>query len=489
MVAKSESKGPVGKSTGANRTSPKSTTPKSGALKPKAGPNRISFSQIHTPIDVPYLLEIQKDSFDWLIGAKDWQERKRRAQAENDFMFDYQSGLQHLFDEISPIEDNKQTMSLSFSNPSVDTPPLTPAQCKRNDVTYAGSLYVSALYEHYETGQKIKQTVSLGDFPLMTETGTFVVNGTERVVVSQISRSPGIYFTKDIDKQSFREIINCRIIPARGSWLEFEIDRKEVISVRIDRRRKQSAILFLKAIGVDEATMDQAFQGFPLLLQSLDQHRGMSHEDALKDLYAKVRPGEVASAEAAKSMLDGFYFNDKRYDLSRIGRYKINRKLGTNIAIDTKLLQPEDLLQTLRYMTALYMGEAEISSDPAKKLSHSTKAAAPTATPLDPKIARADQSRPERVRIYADDIDHFGNRRVRQVGELVQNIMRQGLLRVARTVQERMTTLDPKDITPQSLINVRPLTSQLKEFYGQSQLSQFMDQNNPLAALSNRRRL
>ncbi|MDR2538691.1 MAG: DNA-directed RNA polymerase subunit beta [Bifidobacteriaceae bacterium] len=434
-------------------------------------PNRISFSRITTPIDVPYLLEIQKDSFDWLIGAKDWQERKRKAIENDDFMFDRKSGLEHLFDEISPIEDDKKSMALTFSKPHIDSPAYTPWECKRNDITYAGPLYVTALYEHYETGQKIRQTVSLGDFPLMTDSGTFVVNGTERVVISQISRSPGIYFTKEVEKQSFREIVNCRIIPQRGSWLEFEIDRRENISVRIDRRRKQSAIIFLKAIGVTEETMDKAFEGYPLLQNALESHRGSDEEEALRDLYAKVRPGEVASAEAGRTMLANFYFNDRRYDLSRIGRYKLNRKLGNHVEINQKLLQPEDLLQTLRYMTALHMGDTEIH---------------PVAQALDPGVGSKKNTA---LSIYQDDIDHFGNRRVRQVGELVQNIMRAGLLRVARTVQERMTTLDLKEIAPQSLINVRPLTSQLKEFYGQSQLSQFMDQNNPLAALGHRRRL
>ncbi|MBX3088853.1 MAG: DNA-directed RNA polymerase subunit beta, partial [Cryobacterium sp.] len=285
----------------------------------------------------------------------------------------------------------------------------------------------------------------------------------ERVVVSQLVRSPGVYFDKAAEKASDKDIYSARIIPSRGAWLEFEIDRRDQVGVRIDRKRKQSVTVFLKALGMTSEEILETFKGYASIEATLEKDAILTKEDALKDIYRKLRPGEQVAAEAARALLDNFYFNPKRYDLAKVGRYKINRKLGLEAPISTSVLTQEDILATIKYLVALHEGQSTIPGTRGGK--------------------KVD------IRLDVDDIDHFGNRRIRSVGELIQNQVRTGLSRMERVVRERMTTQDIEAITPQTLINVRPVVAAIKEFFGTSQLSQFMDQNNPLAGLTHKRRL
>ncbi len=316
---------------------------------------------------------------------------------------------------------------------------------------------------NHQTGEIKTQTVFMGDFPLMTEKGTFIINGTERVVVSQLVRSPGVYFETSLDKLSDKEIHSVRVIPSRGAWLEFEVDKRDQVGVRIDRKRKQSVTVFLKALGMTSEEIAKHFAGFSSIEEALEKDTILTKEEALKDIYRKLRPGEQVAAEAARLLLDNFYFNSKRYDLAKVGRYKINRKLGIELPLDTTVLTIEDIIATIKYLVALHDGRTHIEGTRGGK--------------------KVD------IRLDVDDIDHFGNRRIRAVGELIQNQVRTGLSRMERVVRERMTTQDIEAITPQTLINVRPVVAAIKEFFGTSQLSQFMDQNNPLSGLTHKRRL
>ncbi|HQE45763.1 MAG TPA: DNA-directed RNA polymerase subunit beta, partial [Rhodoglobus sp.] len=331
-----------------------------------------------------------------------------------------------------------------------------------------------AEFMNHLTGEIKTQTVFMGDFPLMTEKGTFIINGTERVVVSQLVRSPGVYFDRTPEKLSDKDIYSARIIPSRGAWLEFEIDKRDQVGVRIDRKRKQSVTVFLKALGLTSEQILEEFKGFPSIELTLEKDSILTKEEALKDIYRKLRPGEQVAAEAARALLDNFYFNTKRYDLAKVGRYKINRKLGLDTDIKQSVLTIEDIIATIKYLVAL----------------HDTSS--PYVTVHDNSLATIKGIRDGKkvdVRLDVDDIDHFGNRRIRAVGELIQNQVRTGLSRMERVVRERMTTQDIEAITPQTLINVRPVVAAIKEFFGTSQLSQFMDQNNPLAGLTHKRRL
>jgi DNA-directed RNA polymerase subunit beta len=316
---------------------------------------------------------------------------------------------------------------------------------------------------NHQTGEIKTQTVFMGDFPLMTEKGTFIINGTERVVVSQLVRSPGVYFESAVDKLSDKEIHSVRVIPSRGAWLEFEVDKRDQVGVRIDRKRKQSVTVFLKALGLTSEEIAKQFAGFSSVLEALEKDTILTKEEALKDIYRKLRPGEQVAAEAARLLIDNFYFNPKRYDLAKVGRYKINRKLGLELPMDTSVLTVEDIVGTIKYLVALHEGHVTLPGMRGGK-----------------KVE---------LRLDVDDIDHFGNRRIRAVGELIQNQVRTGLSRMERVVRERMTTQDIEAITPQTLINVRPVVAAIKEFFGTSQLSQFMDQNNPLSGLTHKRRL
>ena len=325
------------------------------------------------------------------------------------------------------------------------------------------SLFVTAEFMNATTGEIKSQTVFMGDFPLMTERGTFIINGTERVVVSQLVRSPGVYFERTPDKTSDKDIYTSKIIPSRGAWLEFEIDKRDMVGVRVDRKRKQSVTVLLKALGMTEAEIREEFAGFESMELTLEKDHIAGQDDALLDIYRKLRPGEPPTREAAQTLLNNLYFNPKRYDLAKVGRYKIGRKLGRDVDLHDSVLTLEDIVATIKYIVALHRG--------------------------DETIAGIRDGVAIEIPVEVDDIDHFGNRRLRSVGELIQNQVRTGLSRMERVVRERMTTQDVEAITPQTLINIRPVVASIKEFFGTSQLSQFMDQNNPLAGLTHKRRL
>ena len=446
--------------------------------------SRISFAKISEPLEVPELLSLQTSSFEWLVGNDAWRARVDAELAAGRTDVSTKSGLEEILEEISPIEDFSETMSLSFRDHRFEPAKYSVEDCKDRDVTYAAPLYVTAEFMNNETGEIKSQTVFMGDFPLMTDKGTFIINGTERVVVSQLVRSPGVYFERAQDKTSDKDIFTARVIPSRGAWLEFEIDKRDFVGVRLDRKRKQSVTMLLKALGYSEADILEKFGQYESVQATLEKDsvrtdavredlekkaRGEAvtneavaaelQKRSLLDIYRKLRPGEPPSVEAAQTLLENYYFNPKRYDTAKVGRHKINKKIGSAEAFDQQTLTINDIESTIRYVVALHADETELET------------AAGT------------------IPVEADDIDHFGNRRMRTVGELIQNQLRTGLARMERVVRERMTTQDVEAITPQTLINIRPITAALKEFFGTSQLSQFMDQNNPLAGLTHKRRL
>jgi len=433
-------------------------TPKNGR-----GASRLSFAKISDTLTVPDLLALQTESFDWLVGNEAWKQRLAEGQAQGRTDLTPISGLEEIFEEISPIEDLGETMQLSFTNPYLEPEKYSIDDCKERGKTYAAPLYVEAEFMNHITGEIKTQTVFMGDFPLQTDKGTFIINGTERVVVSQLVRSPGVYFDRTADKTSDKDILSARVIPSRGAWLEFEIDKRDQVGVRIDRKRKQSVTVFLKALGLSTEDIMAEFAGFESIELTLEKDTILTKEDALRDIYRKLRPGEQVAAEAARALLDNFYFNPKRYDLAKVGRYKINHKLGLAAPLTDSVLSVEDIVATIKYLVRLHRGDTVFEG------------------------IRAGQE--TEIRLDVDDIDNFGNRRIRAVGELIQNQVRTGLSRMERVVRERMTTQDIEAITPQTLINVRPVVAAIKEFFGTSQLSQFMDQNNPLAGLTHKRRL
>ncbi|MCP2029960.1 DNA-directed RNA polymerase subunit beta [Okibacterium sp. HSC-33S16] len=432
---------------------------------PKNGRNasRLSFAKITDTLTVPDLLALQTESFDWLVGNDVWKARVEEATNAGRQDLPTHSGLDEIFEEISPIEDLGETMQLSFTSPFLEPEKYSIDECKERGKTYAAPLYVEAEFMNHLTGEIKTQTVFMGDFPLMTEKGTFIINGTERVVVSQLVRSPGVYFDRNQEKTSDKDIFSARIIPSRGAWLEFEIDKRDQVGVRIDRKRKQSVTVFLKALGLTSEDILEQFKGFESIELTLEKDTILTKEDALRDIYRKLRPGEQVAAEAARALLDNFYFNPKRYDLAKVGRYKINKKLGLEAPLSDSVLTVDDIVETIKYLVRLHSGETTFSG--------------------------LRDGKPAEIRLDIDDIDNFGNRRIRAVGELIQNQVRTGLSRMERVVRERMTTQDIEAITPQTLINVRPVVAAIKEFFGTSQLSQFMDQNNPLAGLTHKRRL
>ena len=438
-----------------NATTP---TPKNGR-----GASRLSFAKVTDTLTVPDLLALQTESFDWLVGNDAWKARVEAAVGAGRKDLPETTGLEEIFEEISPIEDLGETMQLSFTNPELEPPKYTIDECKEKGKTFSAPLYVNAEFMNHLTGEIKTQTVFMGDFPLMTPKGTFVINGTERVVVSQLVRSPGVYFERTPEKTSDKDIYSARVIPSRGAWLEFEIDKRDQVGVRIDRKRKQSVTVFLKALGLTSEEILEEFAGYESIALTLEKDNILTKEEALKDIYRKLRPGEQVAAEAARALLDNFYFNPKRYDLAKVGRYKINNKLGLEAPLTDSVLTVQDIVATIKYLVALHDERTTISGRRGGKA-------------VD-------------IRLDVDDIDNFGNRRIRAVGELIQNQVRTGLSRMERVVRERMTTQDIEAITPQTLINVRPVVAAIKEFFGTSQLSQFMDQNNPLAGLTHKRRL
>lgn len=406
-------------------------------------PRRVSFGRITEHLEVPNLLAIQTESFDWLVGNEAWQGRS----ADDPHA---RSGLAEILDEISPIEDFSGTMSLSFSAPRFDEVKASIEECKEKDLTYCAPLFVTAEFTNNTTGEIKSQTVFMGDFPMMTPKGTFIINGTERVVTSQLVRSSGVYFDKQPDKTSDRDLSSVKVIPSRGAWLEFDIDKRDTVGVRIDRKRRQAVTVLLKAIGWSAEQIREKFGWSELMMTTLEKDHIAGQDEALLDIYRKLRPGEPPTRENAQTLLDNLFFNPKRYDVAKVGRYKFNKKLDLDLPIDTGVLTQDDIVATVEYLCRLHAGEEGYE---------------------------------------ADDIDHFGNRRLRTVGELIQNQVRVGLSRMERVVRERMTTQDVEAITPQTLINIRPVVAAIKEFFGTSQLSQFMDQTNPLAGLTHRRRL
>ncbi len=435
------------------------SAPSKEAIEQRTASRRVSFARIHEPLQAPDLLGLQTDSFDWLLGNEKWRARLEGGGEE----LASTSGLEEIFNEISPIEDFGGTMSLSFRDHRFEPPKYTAQECKEKDFTYSAPLFVTAEFVNYTTGEIKSQTVFMGEFPLMTDRGTFIINGTERVVVSQLVRSPGVYFERTPDKTTDKDIFTAKVIPSRGAWLEFEIDKRDAVGVRVDRKRKQSVTVFLKALGLTESEIRDEFADFPAVLETLEKDSVSTQDEALLDIYRKIRPGEPPTVEAGQALLDNFYFNDKRYDLAKVGRYKLNKKLGVDATLDDSVLSKADVVATIRYLAGLHKGVETLEA---------------TRDGEDVEII-----------VETDDIDHFGNRRIRAVGELIQNQVRTGLSRMERVVRERMTTQDVEAITPQTLINIRPVVASIKEFFGTSQLSQFMDQNNPLAGLTHKRRL
>jgi DNA-directed RNA polymerase subunit beta len=421
--------------------------------------HRASFAKIREPLEVPNLLALQTASFDWLLGGDEWRARVAAAIAAGNTEIPQVSGLEEIFEEISPIEDIAGMMSLSFRDHRFEPPKYTVDQCREKDFTYSAPLFVTAEFTNNDTGEIKSQTVFMGDFPLMTDRGTFVINGTERVVVSQLVRSPGAYFERSIDKTTDKDVYVAKLIPSRGAWLEFEIDKKDLVAVRVDRKRKQPVSVLLKALGMTHEQIVERFGQYETFMATLEKDTIATQDDALLDIYRKLRPGEPPTLENARNLIENFYFNPKRYDLAKVGRYKINKKLGLDLPLEQSTLTLEDVVQTVEYMVRLHAGLETIEGPRGE------------------------------VRVETDDIDHFGNRRLRTVGELIQNQIRTGLSRMERVVRERMTTQDVEAITPQTLINIRPVVASIKEFFGTSQLSQFMDQTNPLAGLTHKRRL
>ena len=439
-----------------SKKSPQSSNSSNSSVP--GAPDRVSFAKLREPLEVPGLLDVQTDSFEWLVGAPRWREiAAARGDAKPT------GGLEEVLYELSPIEDFSGSMSLSFSDPRFDEVKAPVDECKDKDMTYAAPLFVTAEFINNNTGEIKSQTVFMGDFPMMTEKGTFIINGTERVVVSQLVRSPGVYFDDTIDKSTEKVLHSVKVIPSRGAWLEFDIDKRDTVGVRIDRKRRQAVTVLLKALGWSNEQIRERFGFSEIMMQTLERDPTSGPDEALLEIYRRLRPGEPPTKESAQTLLENLFFKEKRYDLARVGRYKINKKLGlsaTPAETSSTTLTEEDVVATVEYLVRLHEGQTSMTVPGGVE-----------------------------VPVETDDIDHFGNRRLRTVGELIQNQIRVGMSRMERVVRERMTTQDVEAITPQTLINIRPVVAAIKEFFGTSQLSQFMDQNNPLSGLTHKRRL
>ncbi len=414
---------------------------------------RFSFSKLREVLALPDLIAVQRESFEWFLDQ----------------------GVASVLADISPIEDFTGQLKLELSDHVFDPPKHSELECRERDVTYARPLFVTANFLNAQTGELKEQTVFMGDFPMMTERGTFIINGTERIVVSQLVRSPGVYFDITPDKTSpEKEVVSAKIIPGRGAWLEFEVDKKDVVYVRVDRKRKQPVTVLLRALELGETDedllnliLDESGRPYEAMRNTLEKDHTTTADEAFIDIYRKLRPGEPPTADSARNLIQSLFFSTKRYDMAKVGRHKVIKKLRheygvlplRQLGIDAPTGQPDaeestlskaDILATVSYLVKLNNKDAGY---------------------------------------FPDDIDHFGNRRVRSVGELIQNQVRVGLSRMERVVRERMTTQDVEAITPQTLINIRPVVAAIKEFFGSSQLSQFMDQTNPLTGLTHKRRL
>ena len=441
----------------------------------KVAPRRArkSFSRLKHVLDLPNLIDIQKASFSWFM----------------------EEGLQETINDISPIEDYTGTLAVEFGDYWFGEPQFSIKECREKDLTFQVPLSMSIRFVNKETGEIREQTVFMGDFPMMTEWGTFIINGTERVIVTQLVRSPGAYLMepKDVEKQVFVG----NLMPARGSWLELEIDKKGKVFVRIDRKRKLPVSVLLRAMGdtlreggfVPETWTGSDEEILQLFDDSLyirltleaDAEVTKSEDGALIELFKKQRPGEPPSIDAAKNLLNQLFFDPKRYDLTRVGRYKLNSRLHIDESLDTRVLTPRDIIELIKELISLPrelgipesgMYESSEGEEPIKDF-----ALEAVSMPREPIADRL------------DEYEHFGNRRLRTVGELIQEAFRIGLYRMERVVRERLTTEDADTITPQTIINIRPVVAALKEFFGSSQLSQFMDQTNSLSGLTHRRRL
>ncbi|MBN2405313.1 MAG: DNA-directed RNA polymerase subunit beta, partial [Coriobacteriia bacterium] len=401
-----------------------------GSPAPAGIRQRRTFAKIPEILEVPNLIAIQTDSFKWFLAE----------------------GLHETFQDISPIEDFTGNLAVEFGGHEFGDAKYSVEECKEKDMSFQAPLFVEVRFINKETGEIKEQQVFMGDFPLMSDRGTFVINGTERVVVSQLVRSPGVYYSEERDKTTDKPIFTTKVIPARGAWLEFETDKRDIVSVRIDRKRKQPVTVLLKALGIAETREEilELFGDAECIKRTLEKDFTETREEALIEIYKRLRPGEPPTVDSARSLIDGLFFNPQRYDLAKVGRYKLNKKLEVELPIDQATLTNEDILAAVQYLVNLWEGTDGYD---------------------------------------IDDIDHFGNRRVRSVGELIQNQFRIGLARMERVVRERMTTQDVEQITPQSLINIRPIVASIKEFFGSSQLSQFMDQTNPLGGLTHKRRV
>ena len=475
---------------------------------------RMSFSKIKEIADVPNLIELQVDSYKWFI----------------------EEGLKEVFEDISPIEDYTGNLILEFVDYSLDDKPKYDIEeCKDRDATYCAPLKVKVRLINKETGEIKEQEVFMGDFPLMTEKGTFVINGAERVIVSQLVRSPGVYYALERDKTG-KKLISSTVIPNRGAWLEYETDSNDVISVRVDRTRKQPVTVLLRALGIGtDAEIIELLGEDERLAATLEKDNTKTVEEGLIEIYKKLRPGEPPTVESASSLLNALFFDAKRYDLAKVGRYKFNKKLALCYRIMNKI-SAEDVVNPETGEVFVKAGE-KISYEVAKNIQNAginvvtllvedekvvkvignnfvdikshvdfdideldikEKVHYPTLKEIleaysdEEEIKEAIKFRMKELipkHILLDDIDHLGNRRIRSVGELLQNQVRIGLSRMERVIKERMTVQDMEAITPQALVNIRPVSAAIKEFFGSSQLSQFMDQNNPLSELTHKRRL
>ena len=402
---------------------------------------RKSYARTSNLVELPRLIEIQLQSFDWFRSK----------------------GLKELFEEISPIVSFNKHLELHFGDFRFDEPKHPEEACRERDITFSAPLWVEVKLVNNDTGEISEQEVFMGDFPLMTDSGTFIVNGSERVVVSQLIRSPGVYFTIEEDRSTGRDLTGTKLIPSRGAWLEFETSKRDIISVKVDRKRKLPVTILLRAIGFgtdeeirslfagvdddeDHAFIEATLERDPTANPTDDRQKGI--DDALLEFYKKLRPGDPPTLDNARNFLQNLLFSSRRYDLGRVGRYKLNRKLELETELTTRILTNEDIVAVVRRIIDINNG-----------------------------------------REVADDIDHLGNRRIKTVGELIQYQLRIGLLRMERVVRERMSIREPEQVTPLSLINIRPVVAATREFFGSSQLSQFMDQTNPLAELTHKRRL
>ncbi|HEY8842756.1 MAG TPA: DNA-directed RNA polymerase subunit beta [Gaiellaceae bacterium] len=419
---------------------------------------RKTFSRLKHVLDLPNLIDIQKASFDWFLSE----------------------GLRETIDDISPIEDYTGTLAVEFGEYKFGEPPVTIQECREKDLTFQAPLSMTVRFVNKETGEIREQTVFMGDFPMMTEWGTFIINGTERVIVTQLVRSPGAYLMEP--KDPAKQVFTANLMPSRGSWLELEIDKKGIVYARIDRKRKLPITTLLRALPEEDPTTGwkldtssneaimKLFGNSLYIANTLEKDASTREDEALIEVFKKQRPGEPPTLDNARNLLKSLFFDPKRYDLTKVGRYKLNQRLGVDVPDDVRVLTTQDILSLVQKLVEL---PDKLGVDPESK----DFAADAIMLPRDT------------IRGELDEYEHFGNRRLRTVGELIQEAFRVGLYRMERVVRERMTTEDVDTITPQTIINIRPVVAALKEFFGSSQLSQFMDQTNSLAGLTHRRRL